>query len=177
MNICDGVYFVKVTLRTIACLKWIRHLARNLRWLKHEKDKKAKENMKELLFQIKANTLYKLPKWRTHEISNRLYWGLGVVPKTNDKIYVLISMGKYIINFHLFFVLCQKRYCCWKYLKGGSHLKNLYHYAKVAENTVSPYCTLLFCRKENFNFFEVALPRFFYNDAVDCIMNVWRYQH
>ena len=109
MNICDGVYFVKVTLRTIACLKWIRHLARNLRWLKHEKDKKAKENMKELLFQIKANRLYKLPKGRTHEISNRLYWGLGVVPKTNDKIYVLINIVKYIIYFHLFFVLCQKK--------------------------------------------------------------------
>ena len=29
--------------------------------------------MKELLFQIKANRLNKLPKGRTHEISNRLY--------------------------------------------------------------------------------------------------------
>ena len=31
-------------------------------WLKYEKMKKTKENMKEFLFQIKANELCKLPK-------------------------------------------------------------------------------------------------------------------
>ena len=60
------------------------------------KEKKTKENMNEFLFQIKVNELYKLPKERAHEISNRLYWGLGVVPKTNDEIYVSISIGKYV---------------------------------------------------------------------------------
>ena len=40
--------------------------------------------MKEDLFQIIAN-----------ELSNRLFWGLGVVPKTDDEIYVSISIGKY----------------------------------------------------------------------------------
>ena len=40
----------------------------------------------EFLFQIKASELQKMPKYRTHEISNRLYWGLGVIPKTNDEI-------------------------------------------------------------------------------------------
>ena len=52
--------------------------------------------MNEFLLQIKVNELYKLPKERKHEISNRLYWGLGVVPKTNDGIYVSISIGKYV---------------------------------------------------------------------------------
>ena len=31
-----------------------------------------------------------------------LYWGLGVVLKTNDEIYVLISIGKYINLFICF---------------------------------------------------------------------------
>ena len=131
-----------------------------------KRQKKTKENMKKFLSRIKANELYKLPKKRTHEINNRLYWGLGMVPKTNDEIYVSISIGKYIITFHLFSVLYQRRYRCWKYRKWGSHLKNCYHYAKVVENarinfSISPYCTLLFSRKENFKFFEVALSAVF----------------
>ena len=65
----------------------------------------------------------------------------------------------YMITFHLFSVLCQRRNCCWNI---ESHLKNRYHYAKEVENarinfSISPYCTLLFSRKENFKFLEVAL--------------------
>ena len=105
-----------------------------------------------------------------------------MVLKNNDKICVSISIGKYIITFHLFSVLYQRRYRCWKYRKWGSHLKNCYHYAKVVENarinfSISPYCTLLFSRKENFKFFEVALSAVLCNGAVGCIMNVWGYQH
>ena len=113
-------------------LKWIKYLARNLKKVLTEvwKDKKTKKNMKKFLSRIKANELYKLPKKRTHEINNRLYWGLGIVPKTNDEIYVSISIGKCITFFHLFYVLCQRRYCCWKNQKWVSHLKNPYHYAK-----------------------------------------------
>ena len=134
--------------------------------------------MKEFLFEIKPNESFKLSKLRTHEISNRLSCGLGVVTKTNDEIYVSISIRKYIITFHLFSVLCQRRYCCWKYRNWDSHLKNRYHYAKVVENartnfSVSPYCTLLFSRKENFKLFEVALPAFLCNGAIGCIMTVW----
>ena len=85
-----------------------------------------------------------------------------MVPKTNDKVYVSIIIGKYIITFHLFSVLCQRKDCCWKYWKWGCHLKNRYHYAKVVENarinfSISPYCSLLFSRKENFKYFEIAL--------------------
>ena len=108
------VCFVKVAwLLTTDYWKWIRHFARNLRNVLTEvwKDKKTKENMKEI---------------KEHEISNTLHWGLGVVPKSDDEIYVLISVGKYIITFHLFCVLCQRRSCCWKYRKWGSHLKNRY---------------------------------------------------
>ena len=54
--------------------------------------------MRENLFQIIENELYKLLKWRTNEISNRVFWGLGVVPKTDDEIYVSISIGKYKIT-------------------------------------------------------------------------------
>ena len=62
--------------------------------------------MKENLFQMIANELHKLPKERTHEISKRLC--LGVVPNTDDEIYVSISIGKYIITFYLFSVLWQR---------------------------------------------------------------------
>ena len=62
------------------------------------------------------------------------------------------------------------------------HLKNRYHYAKVVENagincSISPYDTLLFSRKENFKFLEVALSAVLCNGAVGCIMNVRGYQH
>ena len=55
------------------------------------------------------------------------------------------------------------------------------NYAKEVENerinfSVRPYCTLLFSRKENFNFLEAALSTFLWNCAVGCIMNVWGYQ-
>ena len=63
-----------------------------------------------------------------------------------------------------------------------SHLKSRYHYAKVVENakidfSVSPYCTLLFSRKKNFRFFEVALSAVPCNGLVGRIMNVWGYHH
>ena len=128
-------------------------------WLKYEKTKKTKKNMKKFLSRIKANELYKLPKKRTHEINNRLYWGLGIVPKTNDEIYVSISIGKYIITFHLFAVLSQWRYCCWKYQNRGSHLKNRYIMQKVVKYarinfSISPYCTLLFPIKRKTSFLQ-----------------------
>ena len=141
-----------------------------------KRQKKTKENMKKFLSRIKANELYKLPKKRTHEINNRLYWGLGIVPKTDDEIYVSISIGKYIITFHLFAVLSQWRYCCWKYQNRGSHLKNRYIMQKVVKYarinfSISPYCTLLFPIKKKF-FFEVALPDLLCNGAIACIKNV-----
>ena len=68
--------------------------------------RQTKENMKETLFHISK---------------------LAVVPKTDDEIYVSVSIGKYIIIFHLFFVLCQRSSCCWKYRKWGSYLENCYH--------------------------------------------------
>ena len=50
-------------------------------------------------------------------------------------------------------------------------------YANVLENarinfSVSPYRTLLFSRKENPKFFEVALSIVLYNDVVGSIMNM-----
>ena len=43
--------------------------------------------------------------------------------------------------------------------------------------SVSPYCTLLFSRKENLKFLEVALSDILCNGPVGCIINVWGYQH
>ena len=50
-------------------------------------------------------------------------------------------------------------------------------YAKVVENarinfSVSSYRTLLFSRKENLKFFEVALAVVLYNDVVGIITNM-----
>ena len=80
------------------------------------------------------------------------------------------------------FCIIPKKVLFLKYRKWVSHLKNRYHYVKVVENarikfSISPYGTLLFFRKENFKFLEVALSTVLCNGAVGCIMNVWGYQH
>ena len=143
------IYFVKVARFYItAFLKWIRHLAKNLRKVLTElwKDKKLRKVWSNSSFKLKQmnHTNYRN---KEHEISNRLYSGLGVIPETSDEIYVSISIGKYIITFHLFSALCERSYCCWKYRKWGSYLKNRYHYATMIENaktnfSISPCCTL-----------------------------------
>ena len=79
------------------------------------------------------------------------------------------------------FCIVPKKVLLLKYRKWVSHLKNRYHYAKVVENarinfSISPSCTLLFSRQENFKFLEVALPAVLCNGPVGCIMNVWQYQ-
>ena len=80
------------------------------------------------------------------------------------------------------FCIVPKKVLILEYRKWVSHLENRYHYTNVVENarvnfSVSPYCTLLFSRKENFKFFEVALSVVLCNGAGGCIMNVWGYQH
>ena len=73
----------------------------------------------------------------------------------------------------LFSVLRQRRYFCWNIER---HLKHRYHYAKLVDITrinfsisqFSPYCTLLFSRKRNFKFLEVALSA-----ALCSALNVW----
>ena len=80
------------------------------------------------------------------------------------------------------FCIVQKKVLLLKYRKLVSHLKSRYHYLKVVENArinfpISHYCILLFSRKENFKFLEVALSAVLCNGAVGCIMNVWGYQH
>ena len=60
------------------------------------------------------------------------------------------------------FCIVPKKIFLLKYPRWVSHLKDRYHYAKVVKNarinvSISSYCTLLFSRKENSKFFEVAL--------------------
>ena len=64
------------------------------------------------------------------------------------------ALYRCIVTFHLFFLLYQRRSSCWKYWKWCSYFENYYHNEETAEkNTInflfSPYCTLLFSRKEN----------------------------
>ena len=134
------------------------------------KNENTEENMKEI---------------KEHEISNRLHKGLSVVPKTDGEIYASVSIGECIIKSTFFLHCAEKMSCCWKYWKWGCHLKNRYRkyiYAKVVENTrinfsISPYRTLWFSRKENLNFFEVALAVVLCNDVIGSIMNMWSYLH
>ena len=63
-------------------------------------------------------------------------------------------------------------------------MKNRYQktiYAKVVENkrinfSVNPYRAMLFSRKENLRFFEVALAVVLCNDMVGSIMNMLGYR-
>ena len=82
------------------------------------------------------------------------------------------------IYYSLFSILCQRRSCCWKYRKWGSHLKNSYHYAKLVVKariifSIIPYCHLLFSRNENLKFLEVALTTILCNKVDGCIMKMW----
>ena len=83
--------------------------------------------------------------------------------------------------FSFVFCILPKKVLLLKYQKWVSHLKNCNHYAKVVENarinfSISRYYTLLFFKKENFKFLEVALSAVLCNGPVGCIMNVWGYQ-
>ena len=90
-----------------------------------------------------------------------------------------------MITYHYFssaFCILSKKVLLLKYGNWVSHLKNHYYYAKVVENarinfSISPYCTLLFSRKENFNFFEVTLSAVLCDGLVGCNLNMSRYQH
>ena len=97
---------------------------------------------------------------KEHEIGNTLHWGLSLVPKTNDEIYVSITIGKYVITLTCF-LYCAKEGLVVENIKSQVATWKIVVYAKVVENAtinfpVSPYCTLLFYRKENLKFFEVA---------------------
>ena len=86
------------------------------------------------------------------------------------------------VYFSSVFCIVWKKVLLLKNRKWVSHLQNRYHYAKVVENArinfpISPYCTLLFSRKENIKFFEVALSAVLCNGAVGYIKNVSGYQH
>ena len=67
-----------------------------------------------------------------------------------------------LYSFHLLSLLCQRRSSCWIYRKWCSYVENPYLHAKIVDKKiinvlVSPYCTLLFSRKEIIKFSEVAV--------------------
>ena len=74
-----------------------------------------------------------------------------MVLKTNDEIYVLISIGKYIITFHVF---CNvpKMVLLSKILKVSSHLKNRFHLAK--EQILQPVLNVPCCFLEKRTLFR-----------------------
>ena len=56
----------------------------------------------------KKNTMENMKEIKEHEISNTLYRGLSVVPKTDVEIYLSISIREYIITFTRF-LHCAKK--------------------------------------------------------------------
>ena len=76
-------------------------------------------------------------------------------------------------------MLCQRRSSCWKYQKLCSYFEIRYHYGKMVEKRiyflVSPYCTLLFFKKEIIKFSEVTLVAFHNNCLIGCITIVQEY--
>ena len=57
------------------------------------KDKNIKENMKEI---------------KEHEISNTIHRVLSVAPKSDDEIYVSVSIDEYVVTF-ICFLQCAKK--------------------------------------------------------------------
>ena len=102
-------------------------------WLNYEKIKKLKKTLRKPVSNV-ANELNQLPKWRTHEISNRLFWGLGVVPETDDEIYVSISIGKYKITVLWWEDLCF--YDKYKISKKISRRFMIYDKYKISKKVV-----------------------------------------
>ena len=109
----------------------------------------------------------------------------SVKSKIGDPLLVIWFFWLHVIIYDYFssvFCIVPKKVLLLKYQKWVSHLKNYYHCAKEVENarinfSISPYFIMLFSRKENFKFLEVALSAVLCNGAVGCIMNVWGYQH
>ena len=104
-----------------------------------------------------------------------------IVKKSSFSDRIFLASHDYIWFLFICFLYCAKQGVVFKMSKVSCWLKNSLSYAKEVENerinfSVSPYCTLLFSRKENFNFLEAALSAFLWNGAVGCIMNVWGYQ-
>ena len=95
-----------------------------------------------------------------------------------DDMFFLLHMIMYDY-FSSAFCIVPKKVLLLKYRKWVRHLQNRYYFAKMVEInfSISPYCTLLFSRKENFKSFELTLSAVLRNGAVSCIMNVWGYQH
>ena len=97
---------------------------------------------------------------------------------TPDKQSKTTTTRKELVS--IFTLLCQIRSRCWKNRKLRSCFENCYHHAKMVEKKeinvlVSPYFTLLFSRKENLKFSELALVTVDCSCLVGCIMIVRTY--
>ena len=104
-----------------------------------------------------------------------------MVRKSSFGDMIFLTLHDYVWLLFICFQYFVKEGIFVEISKVSSHLNNGFHYAKVVGNarinfSISPHCTLLFSKKENFNFFEVALPAVLCNGAIGCIMNVWGYQ-
>ena len=107
-----------------------------------------------------------------------------IVRKSSFGDMIFLTSHDYIWLLFICFLYCAKEGIVVEIseVKWVSRLKNRYRYAKLVQNarinfSISPYCTLLFSRKENFKFLEVALWAVLCNGPVDYIMNLWGYQH
>ena len=128
-------------------------------------------------FQTIAIELYKQPKETNWNYFSRLVISsissirVGVVAKTDDEVSSTIKMYRY---FSFVFSTVPKKVQLLKYRKWCSYFENHYHHEKILEKnrinfSVSPYCTLLFSRKENIKFSEVVLVTVHWNCLISCL--------
>ena len=90
---------------------------------------------------------------------------VGVVAKNDDEVYVSS-------------VLCQRRSSYSKYRKWCTYFENCYHHSNMTEKEiinfpVSPYCILLFSRKEYIRFSEVILIAVHCNFLISYLLFAW----
>ena len=132
-----------------------------LNYLKNQKKKKKKEKKKQ-----KEHLRFVI-------ISIRV----DLFAKHDGEICVLSTIKTYNC-FSLISLMCQSRSSCLKYQKWCSFFENRYHQSKMVEKkkinfSVSPYCTLLFPRKEKNNFSDVALVAVHWKYLISWIIIAW----
>ena len=99
---------------------------------------------------------------------------VGVVAKTDDEVYVSSTIKMYSY-FSFVFSTVPKKVQLLKISKVMQLLRKSLPHAKMIEKktinfSVSPKCTLLFFRKENITFSEVALVAVHYNCLISYLM-------
>ena len=96
-----------------------------------------------------------------------------IVRKSSFGDMIFLTSLDYIWLISICFLYCAKKGIVVEILKVSYPLEKSLPVENAGTNfSISPYCTLLFSRKEN-KYFEVALSAVLCNGAVGCTMNAW----